>query len=47
MDPIHYVDMERLADLKRGIVLDEGDFKEIIDADFTLYVILFVEALYE
>lgn len=31
------VDMEILADLEKRIVSDEGDFKEKMDVDFTLY----------
>lgn len=34
------VDMEILADLKKGIVSDEGDFKEKMDVNFTLYYYL-------
>lgn len=33
----NYVDMEKLADLKKGIVSNEADFKEKIDRKFTPY----------
>lgn len=33
----NYIDMEELAELKKGIVSDEGDFKKTMDEHFTLY----------
>jgi hypothetical protein len=33
----NYVDMEELAELKKGTVSYEGDFKKTMDENFTLY----------
>lgn len=33
----NYIDTEKLAELKKGIVSHEGDFKKTIDDNFTLY----------